>query len=347
MSPELQQRMELPLMNRRITLTLGAAAGGLLASAVLPVALAFADSSDPFTVFAGQVDSTASASELTTLDSALTSGDPTLAATLGTDVSSGSVPFGLGQAPFTDNAFANLLPAGATSAQINEAANYDAVLYSQDPTLAATLAADDSTGVFPDAPGSDAFTIGSYTFDPYTGGTDSTPGTQGFDTLTQGTGTSPFFDTGSVADQNFEVFSPASSTTPADALGTITTTENVSSLGSITNTGFDVTGVSPVAGATTDLPAVGTTYDVTNFGSGYENVYTDVPGATADGTTAAGTVSDTLVTPFGDYDLSSLVSAFDLTALDPGAAFGLAADTTGGAAADAVGSLDPLSFLGL
>jgi len=323
---------------------LGAAAGGLLASAVLPVALAFADSSDPFTIFAGQVDSTASATELANLDSALTSGDPSLATTLATDVTSGQVPFGIGTAPFNDNAFANLLPADATTAQINEAANYDAILYNGDPPLAATLAADDSTGAFPEVPGSDAFTIGSYTFDPYTGGTDSTPGTQGFDALTQGTGTSPFFDTGSVADQNFEVFSPASSSTPAAVLGTVTTTENVSSLGSITNTGFDVTGVSPVAGATTDLPAVGTTYDVTNFGSGYENVFTDVPSATAGD---AGTVADTLVTPFGNYDLSSLVSAFDLTALDPGAAFGLAADTTGSAAADAVGSIDPLSFLGL
>lgn len=330
-------------MNRRITLTLGAAAGGLLASAVLPVALAFADSSDPFTIFAGQVDSTASATELANLDSALTSGDPSLATTLATDVTTGTTPFGLGQAPFTDNAFANLLPSDATSAQINEAANYDAILYNGDPTLAATLAASDSTGVFPEVPGSDAFTIGSYTFDPYTGGTASTPGTEGFDALTQGTGTSPFFDTGSVADQNFEVFSPASGSTPAAVLGTVTTTENVSSLGSITNTGFDITGDSPVAGGSaTDLPAIGTTYDVTNFGSGYENVYTDVPGATG-----AGTVTDTLVTPFGDYNLSSLVSAFDLTSLDPGAAFGLAATTAGSAAADAVGSIDPLSFLGL
>ncbi|WP_343572133.1 hypothetical protein [Mycobacterium sp.] len=332
-------------MNRRIPLTLGAAAGGLLASALLPVAIAFADTSDPFTIFAGQVDSTASAAELSSLDSALTSGDPSLATSLTTDVTAGTTPFGLGEAPFNDDAFANLLPADATTAQINEAANYDAVLYNGDPTLAATLAATDSTGAFPDAPGSDAITLGKFTFDPYTGGTDSTPGTEGFDALTQGTGTSPFFDTGSVADQNFEVFSPASGSTPAAVLGTVTTTENVSSLGSITNTGFDITGDSPVAGGTAaDLPAIGTAYDVTNFGSGYENIFTDVPDAA--GSTAAGTATDTLVTPFGDYDLSSLVSTFDLTSLDPGAAFGLAADTSS-AAADAVSSIDPLAFLGL
>ena len=221
-------------------------------------------------------------------------------------------------------------------------------------TSPSTLAADATsttgigTAVFPDAPGTDAFTIGNATFDPYTGGTDITPGTEGFDPLTQGTGTSPFFDTGSVDGQNFEVFGTASGSTAPAELGTITTTENVTNLFNITNTGFDVTGESAVAGGSaTDLPAIGTVVDVTNFGSGFENIYTDLPGAAeAGGTTAAGTVTDTLVTPFGDSDLSSLVSAFDLTALDPGAAFGLGADA-GTAAVDAAGSIDPLAFLGL
>ncbi|HWF71644.1 MAG TPA: hypothetical protein VG187_19160 [Mycobacterium sp.] len=331
-------------MYRRINLTLGAAAAGLLGAAFLPVAVAVADT-DPFTLFGADVMTTVSPTELTSLDASLLTGDPTLAATLSTDVTTGQVPFGLGEAPFNDDAFANLLPADATAAQINEAANFDAILYNGDPTLAATLAATDSTGLFPDAPGTDAFTIGSLTFDPYTGGTDTTPGTEGFDPLTQGTGTSPFFDTGSVDGQNFEVFGTASGSTAPAELGTITTTENVTSLFGITNTGFDITGESPLAGVT-DLPAIGTTVDVTNFGSGFENIFTDVPGAAADGTTAAGTVADTFVTPFGDYDLSSLVSAFDLTALDPGAAFGLGADA-GTAAVDAAGSIDPLAFLGL
>jgi hypothetical protein len=238
-------------MNRRITLTLGAAAGGLVASAVLPVALAFAD----------------------------------------------------------------------------------------------------TTSVFPDVPGSDAFTIGTTTFDPFTGS--AADPTEGFAALTQGTGVPNFFETGSTATQDFELYSDTAATTSGGSttytdLGTAASTENVSSLGSITDTGFTITGVTPDASLTTaqtaDLPVDGTVYNVANFGSGYENVFTDVPSATAGD---AGTVADTLVTPFGNYDLSSLVSAFDLTALDPGAAFGLAADTTGSAAADAVGSIDPLSFLGL
>lgn len=192
------------------------------------------------------------------------------------------------------------------------------------------------------APGADAFTIGDLTFDPYTG---AIPGTEGFDALTQGTGTPSFFETGSVDGQGFEVFSPASGSTPATELGTIDTTENVTSLFGITNTGFEITDATAVApDDASDLPAVGTVYDVTNYGSGYENIYTDIPGT--DGSLADGTVADTLVTPFGDYDLSSLVSAFDLTSLDPGAAFGVGADA-GSAAVDAVGNIDPLSFLGL
>lgn len=211
--------------------------------------------------------------------------------------------------------------------------------------LPVAVAFADTTPVFPDVPGTDAFTIGDYTFDPYTVNSAGDQ-VEGFAALTQGTGTPAFFDTGSVSNQYFDVYSPAtSSSTTATDLGTIDTTENVTSLGSITNTGFDVTSASPLtSGSATDiLPTVGTQYDVTNFGSGYENVFTDVPGATS---SAAGTVTDEFVTPFGDVNLSSLVSAFDLTSLDPGAAFGLSADT-GSAAADAVSGIDPLSFLGL
>jgi hypothetical protein len=230
-------------MNRRITLTMGAAAGGMLASAILPVAIAFADASD--------------------------------------------------------------------------------------------------TAVFPDAPGVDSFTIGDYTFDPYLGDTVVTdPGTEGFNPVVEGTGTPGYFETGETG-QNFEVFSTASGSSTPTELGSISTTENVTSLFGITNTGFDVTG-GLTSGSLSALPAGGTIYDVTNFGSGYENIYTDVPGAAG----AAGTVTDTFVTPFGDENLSSLVSALDLTSLDPGAAFGVGADAAS-AAADAAGSIDPLSFLGL
>jgi hypothetical protein len=57
-------------------------------------------------------------------------------------------------------------------------------------------------------------------------------------------------------------------------------------------------------------------------------------------------VGETDTTRQGKSISRVLVTAFDLTSLDPGAAFGLGSDAAG-AAADAAGSIDPLSFLGL
>jgi hypothetical protein len=172
------------------------------------------------------------------------------------------------------------------------------------------------------APGADSFTIGTNTFDPFlSGGT--TPGAEGFNPLLFGTGSPTFFDTGA-GDQDFQVFSTAS--TPV-SLGTIDTTENVTQLFGITNTGFDVVSGTPVVtDPVTDLlPIDGTVYDVTNYGGGYINDYTDVPGATTlvagVTTTAPDTVTDILNTPFGAINLSADFAAFDLASLDPGAAF--------------------------
>jgi hypothetical protein len=200
---------------------------------------------------------------------------------------------------------------------------------------------DATSSAAPSATGADAFTIGDYTFDA-TPGNSIDPTTQGFNPLEGGTGTPGYFETG-YGDQNFEVFStPAGSSTPT-LDGTAVTSENVTSIGSITNTGFTINFEgADQNGNLADMPTLGSSYDVTNFGSGYENVYSDIAGAND----APGTVTDTFVTPFGDYNLSDLVSALDLSALEPGAAFGLGADATG-AAADALSSIDPLSFLGL
>jgi hypothetical protein len=50
----------------------------------------------------------------------------------------------------------------------------------------------------------------------------------------------------------------------------------------------------------------GSVFDVVTYGSGYETVYSDLPGLGADGKNL---ITDTLVTPFGNIDLSSLVDA--------------------------------------
>lgn len=202
------------------------------------------------------------------------------------------------------------------------------------------------TVAFADSPsdaGADAFTIDTYTFDPFT--TADGTETEGFGALTQGTGIPGFFQTGSLSSQSFEVYSaPAGSfgsvagNSDAASLGSVTATENVTSLFNTTDTGFTISTVDPAGGETASaLPEVGTVYNVANFGDGISNLYEDVPGV--DGSLSDGTAADVLVTPFGDLNLTDLVSTFDLGSLDPGAAFGAAADT-------AVAS-DPLSFLGL
>jgi hypothetical protein len=87
----------------------------------------------------------------------------------------------------------------------------------------------------------------------------------------------------------------------------------------VVNSTFTVEDVSPIGSATdADLPPVGSMYDAFNFGLGFENVYTDIPG-TAGG---ADTVTDTLATPFGNVNLDSLFSSINAAApLNPGAAF--------------------------
>jgi hypothetical protein len=57
-------------------------------------------------------------------------------------------------------------------------------------------------------------------------------------------------------------------------------------------------------------PPVGSVYDVINIGGGFENVYSDIAPTTPGG---ADTLSDTLVTPFGDIPLTTNLHAY----LDP------------------------------
>jgi hypothetical protein len=189
---------------------------------------------------------------------------------------------------------------------------------------------------------SDAFAIGDITFDPFTV---SSSGTEvpGFATVYQLLGVPPLLNLGGgsytdwippLATQSFDVYNGTSSS--AVDIGTISTNEYVADLLGMTNTAFTVTGATAAGGDTSaqaaELPAVGTVYDLFNLGHGVENVYTATPGAD-------GAVTDTLVTPLGNVDLSPLVSGIDAAMINPGAAFDV-----GSSAASVI---DPLSFLGL
>ena len=192
------------------------------------------------------------------------------------------------------------------------------------------------------ADGADAFTIGSFTFDPFT-----SPGVEGFDPVAQLSTAPPLLELGggeiggilNTAPQNFEVFDP---TTDAD-LGSIDANETVSSLFGLTNAEFTVDSDTAAAGGSdSSLPTVGSVYDVFNLGNGYENVYTAIPSTTG----GPDTVTDTLVTPNGDVNLDSLFGNIDAAALmQPGDAFtGLeVGDISGAADAFSIGgfTLDP------
>jgi hypothetical protein len=191
----------------------------------------------------------------------------------------------------------------------------------------------------------DAFTIGGTTFDPI-----SSSGAEGFDPVAQLVGAPPLLDLGGgtptlvlggtdfpipLAQQDFDIYSGSGSS--ATEVGSIVGNEDVTNLLGLTNTEF---AVASVTGTSADLPTVGSVYDVFNIGDGIENVYTAIPGVAG----VADTVTDTLVTPFGNIDLDSLFGGIDAaSALNPGDAFGAALDA-GSAAATAI---DPLAFLGL
>jgi hypothetical protein len=194
--------------------------------------------------------------------------------------------------------------------------------------------------------GADAFTIDGTTFDPIT-----SAGTEGYDPAYQLLGAEPLLELGGGTayfapgiifapdQQDFNVYSGSGS--GATEVGSIAGNQDVTDLLGMTNTEFTVFSATADPGASaSDLPTVGSVYDAFNFGDGIENVYTAIPGV--DG--APDTVTDELVTPFGNFNLDSLLGGFDAVApLDPGNAFGAGLE----AATSAASAIDPLSFLGL
>jgi hypothetical protein len=162
-----------------------------------------------------------------------------------------------------------------------------------------------------------AFTIDGTTFDP---------GDAGFNTVHPLFGIAPLLEiaggqlatpdsTFSFATQAVEAYDSSGTD-----LGSVTLGENMSNiLGFIDTTQFGVASEDAASGLTAsqaaELPAVGTIYSVTDFGSGFENIYEAIPNADV---TAASSITDTFVTPFGDFQLPSMFDA--IAALDPGAA---------------------------
>lgn len=306
-----------PKMNRRTIMSAGGVTAGLLSTTFLPATVAFADSG---VGAAGNVGSTAIPVDLAS-NVAGTGGTGALgdAGALGPEASA--------PAPHPLADLGALSPTAGTPSPspLGDTGAIPPITGTSDAVPGATPDATPGTG--------DGFTIGDTTFNPVLD-----DGSAGFTPLSPLFSAPPLFQVGE-GEQSFDVSSGTGGS--ATDLGNVTASENVTNLfGGIHNTEFTITDVDPAAGATaSDLPAVGTVYDVMNFGNGFANVYTDIPGA--DG--AANSITDTLTTPFGDFNIPTDFDAAGL--LDPGDAFGLSAmgaDAAGGAA-DIAGGLPDLS----
>jgi hypothetical protein len=156
----------------------------------------------------------------------------------------------------------------------------------------------------PSDTGVDAFTLGPYTFDPYT--TPLLLPQEGWATFPAPVFPGPpvfnisggNLDGIGLATQNFEVFNSSGT-----EVGTVDTAGTILQILGQDSYEFTVTSATPVLlGSTANLPAVGTVYDIytglaagINGGFEYHNVYEATP---------SGTVSDYVVLPNGTYSLA-------------------------------------------
>jgi len=157
----------------------------------------------------------------------------------------------------------------------------------------------------PSDTGADAFTLGPYTFDPYT--TPLLLPEEGWATFPAPVFPGPplfnisggDLDGLGLATQNLEVFNSSGT-----EVGTVDTAGTILQVLGQDSYEFTVTSSTPVLGDTAaDLPAVGTVYDIytgifagTAGGFDYHNVYEATP---------SGTVADYVVLPSGQYSLAS------------------------------------------
>ncbi|MGH3969631.1 MAG: hypothetical protein ACRDTV_16325, partial [Mycobacterium sp.] len=155
--------------------------------------------------------------------------------------------------------------------------------------------------------GSDAgFTVGGLSFDDPVALSSSGVATPGYESLGALFSNAPLLAIGTdhplgLINAGFQQFTVDDSS--GTTLGTIDAHTNVQDLLGIDSAQFTVASIDPAADLTAaqaaELPADGTVYSITNLGSGFANVYEAVPNAAG---TAASSITDTFVTPFGDIN---------------------------------------------
>lgn len=93
-----------------------------------------------------------------------------------------------------------------------------------------------------------------------------------------------------------------------------------------------------------DAPAVGSVFEVDNYGHGYELVYSDLVGAGTDGNNL---YTDTLVTPFGDFTIPTSYDAAAVLASDSSSDFAQSAASSSSLMSELVSLLDPSAAAGV
>ncbi|MGB8206927.1 MAG: hypothetical protein WCF69_04845 [Mycobacterium sp.] len=103
-----------------------------------------------------------------------------------------------------------------------------------------------------------------------------------------------------------------------------------------------------VASSSGDAPAAGSVFDVSNYGYGYKNIYSDIVSTTG----GPNTITDTFVTPFGDFNVpdtydaaAALASDSSQNFADPAAPAALSADLLNMLDPSALSSADPSAAL--
>jgi hypothetical protein len=312
------------MYRRRVTRALGAAAGGLLGVVFLPAGAALADdyavSPDPSstevitgiygTGFFGAGNIPPALQGSTQGDQVFDFTDTTTGATGTFDGDESTEPDGLGDTneevivtsvPGTD---IDAPPVGSVFDTYTLDGGYDEYIYSAVPSPTGNLLSDTMVTPFgdynipmtfdaADVPVADATGVPLGDGDDFLPVADSQVITaiNGAPPLTVAIQGDQLFDVDNAADTQVGSFG-ADETTTTDGLGTYTEAILVTSN----------------SGATDDPPA-GSIFNTINYG-GIENIYSDITSATPGG---ADTISDTLVTPLGNY---TIPGAFDAAAAE-------------------------------
>jgi hypothetical protein len=283
-------------MNRRLTATVGAAAGGMLASAFLSTAVAVAENGDT---------TPGDTTGLTDTNASLTTDNFTF-----TPVGDTDIPPDFTIAPFVETGTGPLtFNVADSSGTLGTFTDPDATVSNIFGITTTQFTFDDTDFSAVTAPEIQAALVagGVTDSDFIGGGVQEAAQALARTNLDFASGDLTNFDIVNALGNDSGIFLANFNVPVADALNAADLSDTVGNA---------------------DLPADGTFYSVTNFGLGFENYYEAVPATTESGSPD---VTDILLTPFGNFNITSFIEVlgFDPFSIDATAAFDNGVDVAG------------------